>query len=185
MKQELTDKHILKLFSKKATQQDAFQMLIQEYQTRLYWHIRKMVFSHDDADDLLQEVFIKVWQNLPKFRGDSSLFTWIYRIATNESLTHIKKKKKHLILSIDANEANLEGFHENDTMFTGSDIEKKLHKSIAQLPEKQRLVFQMKYFEEMKYEEISEVLEVSVGALKASFHHAVKKIGIFIKNELL
>jgi RNA polymerase sigma factor (sigma-70 family) len=186
-KPEITDKEILSLFANEASRNDAFQLLVKKYQVRLYWHIRKIVLSHDDTDDLLQESFVKVWQNLPNFRGDSALYTWLFRIATNETLTFIQKKKKKFTLSFDddSNSLNSDHLFEHDAMFEGSEIEKKLHHSLSLLPEKQRLVFNMKYFDELKYEEISEILNVSVGALKASYHHAVKKIETYFKNESL
>ena len=182
---EIKDIEILSLFQKETSQRLAFQLLTKKYQTRIYWHIRKMVFHHEDADDLLQETFIKIWQNLPNFRGDASLYTWIYRIATNETLTFLKKKNKKISISIHEHQNIIDHKIGNDPMFDGTEIEKKLHMALSQLPEKQKLIFQMKYFEELKYEEIAEILKVSVGSLKASFHHAVKKIEVFIKNESL
>ncbi len=180
---EVSDQHIIDLY-KSNQHEEAFRLLIAKYQSRLYWHIRKLVISHDDADDLVQEVFVKIWQNLSKFRGDASLFTWVYRIATNETLTFLRKNNKRKTVSIDSDDLNWDNYLASDSYFNGSEIEKRLHASVQTLPEKQRLVFQMKYFEEMKYEEISEVLKVSVGSLKASFHHAVKKIETIFEKEL-
>ena len=163
-----------------ATQEAGFKILIKDYQQPLYWHIRKIVFDHEDADDVLQNTYIKVFKNIKNFRGESKLFSWMYRIATNEALTFIKQKSRKLGLSI--NEFNEKQVNqlEADVYFEGDAIALKLQLAVANLPEKQRLVFNLKYYEELKYDEISEILETSVGALKASYHHAVKKI----KNEL-
>ena len=163
-----------------ATQEAGFKTLIKEYQQPLYWHIRKIVFDHEDADDVLQNTYIKIFKNIKNFRGESKLFSWMYRIATNEALTFIKQKSRKLGLSL--NEFNEKQVNqlEADVYFEGDAIALKLHLAVANLPEKQRLVFNLKYYEELKYEEISEILEISVGGLKASYHHAVKKI----KNEL-
>lgn len=163
-----------------ATQEAGFKILIKEYQQPLYWHIRKIVFDHEDADDVLQNTYIKVFKNIKNFRGESKLFSWMYRIATNEALTFIKQKSRKLGLSI--NEFNEKQVNqlEADVYFEGDAIALKLQLAVANLPEKQRLIFNLKYYEELKYDEISEILETSVGALKASYHHAVKKI----KNEL-
>ena len=163
-----------------ATQEAGFKILIKEYQQPLYWHIRKIVFDHEDADDVLQNTYIKVFKNIKNFRGESKLFSWMYRIATNEALTFIKQKSRKLRLSL--NEFNEKQVNqlEADIYFEGDAIALKLQLAVANLPEKQRLVFNLKYYEELKYDEISEILETSCGALKASYHHAVKKI----KNEL-
>jgi len=152
----------------------AFSLLIDQFQERVYWHVRKMLINPDDSDDATQNTFIQVWRNLDKFREESKLFTWIYRIATNEALALIRRRKNNLRMD-DMGDV-LAGYVEQPGNFTGNEIEKKLFKALVRLPEKQKLVFQMKYFEDMKYEEISEVLGTSVGALKASYHHAVKKL---------
>ena len=158
------------------TQNEAFRKLLQLYQKPLYNHIRGMVLNHDDADDVLQNTFIKVFANLKNFKGDSKLFSWIYRIATNEAITFLQQKtKKAGISNIELQEKMIKNL-ESDVYFEGSEIEYKLHYAISKLPEKQQLVFKMKYFEELKYEEMSEILTTSVGALKASYHIAVKKI---------
>ncbi|HBG87774.1 MAG TPA: RNA polymerase subunit sigma [Marinilabiliaceae bacterium] len=162
----------------------AFSLLVKKYQQRLYWHLRKMVIVHEDADDLLQNCFIKVWQNLDKFRGDSSLYTWIYRIATNEALNFLNKRRAELLASPDDLEIVFSGHIDSDPLYSGDEIEKRLQKSILSLPDKQRLVFNMKYFDNLKYEEMAEILETSVGALKASYFHAVRKIEALIKQEL-
>lgn len=177
------DSEIIYLLAEESTRREAFELIIRKYQSRIYWHVRKMVLSHDDADDLLQEIFIKIWQNLHSFRGDSSLFTWLYRIATNETLTFLKKRDKAKTMSFDDSGFNWESYLDNDPLFDGEAIERKLYASMAKLPDKQRQVFQLKYFEEMKYEEMAAILNVSVGALKASYHHAVKKIESFFASD--
>ncbi|GEC79164.1 RNA polymerase sigma factor [Flavobacterium aquatile] len=158
------------------TQNIAFQKLMREYQRPLYNHIRNIVLNHDDTDDVLQNTFIKVFQYLNGFKGDSKLFSWMYRIATNEAITFINNKAKRNGTTSEAMQTKIVENLKADVYFDGNDIQIKLQKSIALLPEKQQLVFKMKYFEELKYEEISEILGTSVGGLKASYHHAVKKI---------
>ena len=164
------------------TQNAAFQVLLSTYKKPLYHHIRNIVIHHDDADDVLQNTFIKVFQNLKNFKGDSKLFSWIYRIATNESLTFIKQKaQKNKVSTEDLQIKTIDNLRA-DIYFDGNEIQLKLHKAIALLPVKQQLVFKMKYFEELKYEEISEILGTSIGALKASYHHAVKKIEGYVTS---
>ncbi len=158
------------------TSRNAFAKLVAEYSERLYWQIRKMVLSHDDANDILQDVFIKAWSNIDNFRGESKLSTWLYRIAINESITFLNKKRNQNNISIDDDDSFLINTLEGDTYFDGDSAQKILQEAILTLPDKQRLVFQMKYMEDMKYDDISEILGTSVGALKASYHHAVKKI---------
>ena len=154
----------------------AFNHLVEKYQQRLYWHIRKIVVVHDDTDDVLQNTMIKVWKSLPEFRSDSSLFTWLYRIATNEALTFLKRKQRRILGPSLEMEQQMAEEIESDPYFSGDEVQKKLQQAILKLPEKQRLVFNMKYFDGIKYEEMSEILKTSVGALKASYHHAVRKI---------
>ena len=154
----------------------AFSMLLQKYQERLYWHIRKIVVSHDDTDDVLQNTMVKVWRSLGSFRAESGLYTWLYRIATNEALTFLKQKKKRTFAPWVDVEQKISESLESDPWFNGDEIQLQLQQAILKLPEKQRIVFNMKYFDEMKYMEMSEILGTSVGALKASYHHAVKKI---------
>ncbi len=164
------------------TQNEAFQKLLQDYQKPLYHHIRNIVLNHDDADDVLQNTFIKVFQNLKNFKGDSKLFSWMYRIATNEALTFIKQKaQKNKVSTEELQNKTIDNL-KADVYFDGDEIQIKLQKTIALLPQKQQLVFKMKYFEELKYEEIAAILETSVGALKASYHHAVKKIEAYITS---
>lgn len=180
--EELSDKELIAQFRDERTRQLAFRKIVERYQKRLYWHIRRMLIDHDDTDDVLQNVFIKSWKGLDNFKEDSQLFTWLYRIATNETLSFIRQKKAERYVRYGDVEENIEGKLEDDNYFNGDAIQKKLQVAIAQLPEKQRLVFTMKYFEDMKYDDMSVVLETSVGALKASYHHAVKKIETFIRT---
>ncbi len=163
------------------TQNVAFQKLLREYQKPLYHHIRNIVLNHDDTDDVLQNTFVKVFQYLNGFKGDSKLFSWMYRIATNEAITFINQKAKRNGTTSEAMQTRIVENLQADVYFDGNEIQLKLQKAILVLPEKQQLVFKMKYFEELKYEEISEILGTSVGALKASYHHAVKKIEDFMK----
>lgn len=159
-----------------ATAQSAFDIMMRMYGEKIYWHIRKMVANHDDAVDLLQNVFLKAWNSLDKFRGSAKLSTWLYKIAINESLNFIKKEKIRLHVDAEEGDAALFSSLEADPWFDGNELQAELQKAVADLPEKQRLVFRMRYYDEMKYDEISEILGTSVGALKASYHHAVDKI---------
>jgi RNA polymerase sigma-70 factor (ECF subfamily) len=171
-----SDEELLSLLREPDTIREGFAKLVSEYSEQLYWQIRKMVLSHDDANDILQEVFIKAWSSIDNFRGEAKLSTWLYRIAINESITFINKMRAQNNISIDEDDSFLINQLEGDQYFDGDETQKLLQKAVLTLPEKQRLVFQMKYFDEMKYEEMSEILGTSVGALKASYHHAVKKI---------
>ncbi len=173
------EKFIQELLNPK-TQNQAFEILLNNFQKPLYNHIRNIVLNHDDTDDVLQNTFVKVFQNLNKFKGESKLFSWVYRIATNEALTFLNQKAKKSGISSETLQNHTINNLKADIYFDGNEIQIKLQKAIAQLPEKQQLVFKMKYFEELKYEEISEILGTSVGALKASYHHAVKKIETFV-----
>lgn len=175
------DKELIQRF--RENRNYAFNLIVRKYQERLYWHIRKMVICHEDADDVLQNTFIKAFQGLEKFREDASLFTWLYRIATNESLTFLKKQKSRFFLPIGDYQQQLERTLESEPHFDGDELQLKLQKAIIRLPEKQRLVFNMKYFDEMKYEDMSAILGTSVGALKASYHHALKKIEQYITQD--
>jgi RNA polymerase sigma-70 factor (ECF subfamily) len=178
----VNDTELLLQFRDPATREKAYTAIIKKYQEKLYWHIRRMVISHDDTDDVLQNVFIRVWKGLENFREDSQLYTWLYRIATNECLTFLEQQKKRPAISLDEVEAGLSEKIKADENFDANKLEWKLQLAIQQLPEKQRVVFQLRYYEEMPYEEMSRVLETSEGALKASYHHAVKKIEEYIKN---
>ncbi len=176
----MEDKELLSKIRNPDTRNYGFNMLVRAYKQRVYWHVRKMVIDHDDADDLTQEVFIKIHRYIDNFREDSQLFTWIYRIATNECLSFLNKKKRRFFLPIGDVEAELTGKLESGNHISGDEIQLKLQKALLKLPEKQRLVFNMKYFDDLPYEEISKITETSVGALKASYHHAVKKIEDFL-----
>ncbi len=165
------------------TQEKAYRELMSLYKERLYWHIRKIVLIHDDADDVLQNTFLKIFNNISKFKGDSKLYSWMYRIATNESLTHLKKKASLNKIDNETLQNQLVEKLEADVYFDGDEIQFKLQKALATLPKKQKLVFNMKYFDHMKYDDISEILETSVGALKASYHHARKKIEAYLTEE--
>ena len=176
------EKEFIKELLNPKTQNQAFNKLLQEYQKPLYNHIRTIVLNHDDTDDVLQNTFVKVFQYLNKFKGESRLFSWMYRIATNEALTFLNQKAKINGVSSETLQNKTIDNLKADVYFDGNEIQIKLQKAIVSLPEKQQLVFKMKYFEELKYEEISEILGTSVGALKASYHHAVKKIETFVKT---
>ena len=164
------------------TKEKAFKELISLYKERLYWHVRKIVISHDDTDDVLQNTFIKIYKNIGKFKQESKLFSWMYRIATNEAITFINKRNKERKVEISEVQEHLVSTLENDIYFSGEEIQEILQKAIASLPQKQQLVFNMKYFDNIKYTQISEILGTSVGALKASYFHAVKKIESYIKK---
>lgn len=178
-----TDEDIIEKIKDKKTVDYGFNLLMEKYQEKVYWVIRRMVIDHESSDDIAQETFVKVWKNLDKFKGESKLYTWIYRIATNEALTHLRKKKRRFFLPIGDLENELISTLEADTYYSGDEIQLKLQRAILTLPEKQRLVFNMKYFEELKFREIAEVLEVTVGSLKAQYHHAVKKIEKYLKED--
>lgn len=177
------EERILDLLKKEGQQKAAFELIVSNFSERLYWHIRRMVTYHDDADDVLQNTFIKIWKNINSFRGDSKLYTWLYKIATNESLDHIRRNKKLEV--VDSEVENMGYLNAHGDIYFDSDLaEAKLHQAIAALPEKQRLVFNLKYFEEMKYEDMAKVTGTSVGALKASYHLAVGKIKESLTTQL-
>jgi RNA polymerase sigma factor (sigma-70 family) len=176
------DSALLQQFKNSSTKEKAFEAIIKKYQERLYWHIRRMVVDHEDANDVLQNVFIKIWRSLENFREDSQLYTWMYRIATNESLTFLEQQKRKASVSMNEEESHLSNKIKAEENFDANRLEWKLQLAIQQLPEKQRIVFNLRYYDEMPYEQMSKVLETSEGALKASYHHAVKKIEDFIKN---
>lgn len=173
---------IISLLQDIKTKEIGFRQLVSEYKERLYWHIRKIVVNHDDTDDVLQNTFIKVFKNIDGFKGDSKLYSWMYRIATNEAITFINKRSKQHQISTEEMQMVMVNNLKADTYFDGDEAQLKLQQAIATLPQKQQLVFNMKYFDNMKYDEISDVLETSVGALKSSYHIAVKKIEHFIKT---
>lgn len=180
---KMEDTEILNLY-RAGEEQQAFNLIMRKYNERLYWHIRKIVCDHDDANDLLQNTLIKVWNSLGSFREDSKLYTWLYRIATNEAITFLNKKKLRCALSMSDYSSKLENKLIADPYFNEDKIKIALNKAIAKLPTKQGIVFNMRYFDEMKYEEISEILGISVGSLKASYHHAYNKIKAYLKETL-
>lgn len=171
----MTDSQIIELF-RNGQKDKAFDNIVSSYTERLYWHVRRFTCSHDDSNDLLQDIFIKVWSALPNFRGESQLYTWIYRIATNEVLNYMRKQRFRAMVSLDSEANFLAKKIDEDAYFNGDELQRELHKAIQRLPEKQRIVFCFRYFDEMKYEEISEITDTSVGALKASYHFAYNKI---------
>lgn len=176
------DKELLLQFRQEALRERAFTAIIKKYQEKLYWHVRRMVVDHDDANDVLQNVFIKVWNGLGNFREDSQLYTWLYRIATNEALSFLEQQKRKGTVSLEEEASGLSNKVIADSGFDGNRLEWKLQLAIQQLPEKQRIVFNLRYFDEMPYQEMSRILDTSEGALKASYHHAAKKIEDFLKN---
>lgn len=179
----MEDVQIISMFADERTREAAFSQLLTKYQQKIYWHVRRMVIDHDDADDVVQDIFVKVWKNLAKFREDSQLYTWLYRIATNECITFLNKKKQKYNVSLDDESTSyLAETLADGQYFNGDKAQMKLQQALLTLPEKQKLVFNMKYFEDLKYEEISQILGTSVGALKASYHLAVKKIENFFNN---
>ena len=176
----IDEKSLYRQLNDSSTKEAAFTQLVHEYQEPLYWQIRRMVLSHDDADDILQNTFIKAWSAIDSFRGESRLQTWLFRIAINESLNFLAKKKQ--TLSLDQTAVSMADMLASDSYFDGDEVQQQFQDAISTLPEKQRLVFNLKYFDEMKYEDMSTLLGTSIGALKASYHHAVKKISSFFQD---
>ena len=177
-----SDERILSFLQSEKTYERGFRMLMEEYQERMYWQIRRLVTEHEDANDVLQNAFVKVYRSVHNFEGKSKLYTWLYRIATNEAITFLNKKNKKATTSIDNEESNLANRLQADSYFDGNMAQIRLQEALQTLPEKQKLVFNMRYYDEMSYQDISEVLGTSVGGLKASFHHAVKKIEAYVKS---
>jgi RNA polymerase sigma-70 factor (ECF subfamily) len=173
---EYTDNELIELFHTADRKHYAFNLLVRKYREKIYYFVRRMVVTHDDADDVVQNIFIKVWNNLDSFREDSKFYTWLYRIAVNESLSFLKSKKLHSFLSLSSPEASLIRAVRDDNFFDGNEIQRRLREAIIKLPKKQQAVFNMRYYDDMSYDQMSEVLGTSVGALKASYHFAVKKI---------
>ena len=171
----VTDNDIIKLYCNNR-QEEAFNGIVNAYTERLYWHVRRFLCSHEDTNDLLQDIFIKIWTALPTFRGDAKLYTWLYRIATNEVLNHLRKKRFKALVSLESSAAIVEKMIDDDQHFNGNQLQRELHKAIQRLPDKQRVVFSLRYFDEMKYEDIADITGTSVGALKASYHHAYNKV---------
>lgn len=178
----MEDKELLEKIRNPDTRNYGFNLLVREYQQRVYWHVRKMVIDHDDSDDLTQEIFIKIHKAIDQFREDAQLFTWIYRIATNECLTFLTRKRRRAMLRLEDAGKELANKLDSSAHVSGDEVQKKLQKVLLKLPDKQRLVFNMKYYDDMPYEAISEITNTSVGALKASFHHAVKKIEDYLQE---
>jgi len=179
---QIDDQILLTEFKQPDLKEKAFTGIVKKYQEKLYWHIRRMVIDHDDANDVMQNLFIKVWKGLENFREDSQLYTWLYRVATNECLTFLEQQKKKSTLTLTDVESGLSNKIKADEGFDANKLEWKLQLAIQQLPERQRLVFNLRYYDEMPYEKMSRILETTEGALKASYHHAAKKIEEFIKN---
>ena len=177
------EREVLSLLQDKYTIRKGFEMIVVQYSEQLYWQIRRMVLTHDDANDILQNTFIKAWTNIEHFRGDAKLSTWLYRIALNECMTFLNKQRAQQTVAIDDPAADVIEKLESDPYFSGDEIQLKLQKALLTLPEKQRMVFNLKYYQEMKYEEMSDIFGTSVGSLKASYHHAVKKIEKFFEEE--
>ena len=179
------DEHIIiEQLRDPATQRAAFETIVKQYSEQLYWQIRRMVLSHDDANDLLQNTFIKAWMHIDYFRGDAKIATWLYRIALNECLTFLSRQQNNPSIPLDDPQAGMVNRLESDPFFNGDETQLLLQKALQTLPEKQRIVFNLKYFQDMKYEQISEILGTTVGALKASYHYAVKKIERILKDSL-
>ena len=178
------EQEVIALLRLPERQHEAFRRIVEAYSEQLYWQIRRMVLSHDDANDILQNTFIKAWTNIDYFRGDAKIATWLYRIALNECLTFMNKKSLHSHLSIDEADTDMLSKLESDPYFDGNELQTDFLKAVHKLPEKQQIIFNLKYFKEMKYEEISEIMGTSIGALKASYHHAVKKIEAYLEKKL-
>lgn len=180
MKSTYNEREVLALLQEESMRKQAFEQIVTQYSEQLYWQIRRMVLIHEDANDLLQNTFVKAWMNIEYFRGESKISTWLYRIAMNECITFLNKQRVMLTISLDDQDTGLSDKLESDPYFSGDRIQLLLQKALLTLPEKQRMVFNLKYYQEMKYEEISEIFGTSVGALKASYHHAVRKIEKFL-----
>jgi len=179
---DIPDERILVLLQEEHNYERGFHLLMGKYQERLYWHVRRMVTEHEDANDVIQNSFVKVYRSIHSFQGKSKLYTWLYRIATNEAITFLNKRKRNATTSMDDEENNLTNRLQADGYFDGDEAQIRLQQALTRLPKKQRLVFNLRYFDEMSYNEMSEVLDTSVGALKASFHHAVKKVEKFVRS---
>ena len=180
----IDEEQLINQLQKPELRNKAFEKIVSTFSEQIYWQIRRMVLSHDDANDLLQNTFIKAWTNIEAFRGDSKLSTWLYKIALNETLTFLNKQKANISIALDPQEGELANKLESDPYFNGDEDKRLLQEALQTLPEKQRMVFNLKYFQEMKYEDMSQVLETSIGSLKASYHLAVKKIGNFLEDYL-
>ena len=180
---DLTDRQIIDLLKSPDGKHGAFELMVKAYSRKLYWHVRRLVGDHEDANDVIQNVYIKVWENLGRFRGDARIYTWLYRIASNEALNFIQGKSRRSTVALSENEEQYSALAHDESGPDGDAIQQKLEKAIGRLPHKQRLVFNLRYYEDMKYEDMAEVTGTSVGALKASYHHAVKKIEEYINED--
>jgi RNA polymerase sigma-70 factor (ECF subfamily) len=180
----MTDSEIISL-QQSGDYEPAFNAIVEIYSERLYWHVRRFLCCHEDTDDLLQDIFVKIWSALPSFRGDSRLYTWLYRIATNETLNYLRKQRLNVINESDASYELMARKVDEDPYFNGNELQRELHKAVQRLPEKQRVVFNLRYFDEMKYEDIATITGTSVGALKASYHHAYSKVRGEIEEKFL
>lgn len=181
---DIADEQILDLLLRDANAERGFRLLMEKYQERLYWQVRRMVHGHDDANDVVQNCFIKVYRSIHNFEGKSKLYTWLYRIATNEAITFINKKKKKMAAPLDDGENSLSNRLQADPYFDGDEIQSRLKEAISLLPEKQQQVFNLRYFDEMNYADMSEMLGTTKGGLKASFHHAVKKVEVYMRQSV-
>ena len=181
---KVTDREI-KILCSECRYEEAFNGIVESYTERLYWHVRRMLCTHEDTNDMMQEIFIKIWKALPDFRGDSGLYTWLYRVATNETLNRLRKKKINAVMELDSIGNSLASKIDDDPYFCGTDLQRELHKAIQKLPDKQKAVFCLRYFDEMKYEDIAEITGTSVGALKASYHHAYNKVREYLESIFL
>ena len=177
-----SDGELIDLFHNSDNPNYAFSLIVTKYQTKIYWHVRRLVVDHEDSSDIVQDVFVKAWQAFSSFRKDSAIYTWLYRIATNEAISFLNKKKKRSMISFNDVEHALSEKLESDQFFNGDEIQKKLQKAILTLPTKQRAVFNLRYFDEIKYEDMAKILDKSEGALKANYHHAVNKIEEYLKS---
>ena len=179
---KVSEEELVELLQQENTREKGFRILVLQYQERLYWHVRRIVKTHEDTDEVLQNIFIKIYRNIDQFKGDSKLYTWLYRIATNESLTFLRQQQRRKTETIDNTDLNLAERLISEQPVEGKTIQHILQKAIEQLPEKQKIVFNLRYFEALSYQAISEILDTSEGALKASYHHASKKIEAFVKD---
>lgn len=179
---EITDSEILYHFLELKNPDKAMRLLLKKYNIRIYNHVRGILISHDDTNDVVQDVFIKIWKNIDSFRGESGLFTWIYRIATNESLNFIRKNKKHTLFSSETSEEYLTGKLSSETQLSGDEIQMKLQKAIIKLPDQQRIIFGMRYYDNIKFKDISVILKISEGGAKSNYHIAEKKVKDFLKS---
>jgi RNA polymerase sigma factor (sigma-70 family) len=179
---DYTDGELIDMFRNSDNPDYAFSLIVKKYQEKIYWHVRRLVLVHEDSSDIVQDVFVKAWQAFASFRSDSAIYTWLYRIASNEAISFLNKKKRRFLISFNDVEFALSQTLEDDSFFQGDEVQKKLQKAILTLPPKQRAVFNLRYYDEMKYEEMAKILGKSEGALKANYHHAAKKIEDYLRE---